>query len=416
MSDDPYFGRTQGALSSQWEGLEADLASRGTDWASLVASNPYKNITRKKTFWDKVANAFGMRSSYDKFMEEQQMNSQEYINNLTQKAYNEDYESPEAEAQRMRDAGMNPDLLGTEGVNGASPMPEESGIDPSAFETVSVQDVFSFISTGVSMAFGMAKDVQALKSGRLAIKSADAELASQMRDLTMQSILDLAPPESLRFDKTTGEMIDWTSDIDDSSIRKYGRNKGLRGQNLKTFQKSFANMMNGLSASDQKYELWYNHAQNKQNYVRKFGSEFYGYGADDAAMMVLNDGIIWLSDKIEDLRKNADLAGEEARMYENQNNSTYQAELQEMNVPEMQGQSTANEEKIRNYQSKVKEYINEMMDNILDQWKEMANEGDDWAVNLLYAFGMMKLANSVGSESGFGSITRGIGNLLDRVF
>ena len=78
------------------------------------------------TFWDKIANFFGAKTPHEKETERLRAEEDAFFNNLLNADYEEKYNSAASQAERMRDAGINPNLSD-------SPVPagESSQIDDS---------------------------------------------------------------------------------------------------------------------------------------------------------------------------------------------------------------------------------------------------------------------------------------------
>lgn len=407
QSDDPYFGRTQATMAGYWTGMESDLASRGTDWAALVAANPYKNISRKQTIWDKIANAFGMRSGYDKFLEQQQMNSQEYISNLTQKAYAEDYESPSAEAQRMRDAGLNPDLLGTEGVNGSSPMPEETGIDPSAFATTTMGDVVSFVGSAVSMAFGIAKDFQAMRSAKETIRSQKTENAKNMQALAIDAMLNHIGADRIHYDREKGVWVDNLDDYDpteDSSA--IAHNLGFSGRQAKEFSKIYQLAFRSLEGEDAIYGMLDNKNRNKLSYYRSAVSNYYrdspryeGEISGTDAMAKVNKTLQEMYDEITEVTAEAGTHEAYAKRAEETNNQIMQETKLEEGYGESQGEYLSDQSENNAIQERVNKIINKHMDDLIRNLEKSYQEDPDpWTEALIYAFSIHRLLKVTGTS------------------
>lgn len=147
--------------------------------SELVSSNPYKNVNYRQSPWQKfLSTKLGLRTGYDTAMEQADIQSKEYLYGLLQQQYQNEYNDPAAQAARMRKAGMNPDLLGTEGVEGsATPPADNSVMSPDTFapDTVPVQEIvqtastaFGALESAVTSAFSVAQSLQSLNAGRIA--------------------------------------------------------------------------------------------------------------------------------------------------------------------------------------------------------------------------------------------------------
>lgn len=108
---------------------DPDIVGTGLDYMrssnpmydAYYRANPYVGQTYRKTWLDRV---FGgvFRTGYDKWLNEMQMNSAQYNAGIVDLEQQNLYNSEVAKAQRMRDAGENPDLLGTGDVSDSAPI------------------------------------------------------------------------------------------------------------------------------------------------------------------------------------------------------------------------------------------------------------------------------------------------------
>lgn len=123
------------------------LSQQGDIWAQKVAANPALGIDYKQSWWQRLASSVGLRTGYDKFLEQQQSASKQYIADLLDQFYQQEFNKPVSQAQQMREAGMNPDLLGVGDVSQApNAATDNDGIDPSAFEGGTAGEAVNVIS------------------------------------------------------------------------------------------------------------------------------------------------------------------------------------------------------------------------------------------------------------------------------
>lgn len=157
--------------------IEQYLSDHGM--SELVSANPYKNVNYRQSPWQKfLSTRLGLRTGYDTAMEQADIQSKEYLYGLLQQQFQNEYNDPASQAARMRQAGMNPDLLGTEGVEGsATPPADNSVMSPDTFapDTVPVQEIvqtastaFGALESAVTSAFSVAQSLQSLNAGRIA--------------------------------------------------------------------------------------------------------------------------------------------------------------------------------------------------------------------------------------------------------
>ena len=119
----------RGKLLNSSDGLSAVPSGYGTEYDQLFANNPYRNLTYKKTGWQNFISALGFRTDADRWLEDAQVNAYEYDAGIFSLMQQNEFNSPQAQAERMKAAGQNPDLLGTGDVAGAaSPAEDPNGM------------------------------------------------------------------------------------------------------------------------------------------------------------------------------------------------------------------------------------------------------------------------------------------------
>ena len=154
-------------------------------------SNPYSELPRERTYWDKLLNFLGFRSGYDKAQEQYNLAGAEYNAQLEQLASEEAYNSPSAQAARMRAAGLNPDLLGVSGEPASEFDNQQQSPDISASTDINPLDVIGDIGSGVLSAIsgtvGIMSDFNMLKRARIAVDSDDLDFADRMLDFMKKS-------------------------------------------------------------------------------------------------------------------------------------------------------------------------------------------------------------------------------------
>lgn len=169
---DQYQKLYQQLNSGDTAAVEQFLSDRG--FGELVGANPYNNLNYRQTSWQKLLSSWGIRTKYDSAMEQANLQSREYLAGLLQQQYQNEYNDPAAQAARMRQAGLNPDLLGTEGVSdSATPPADNSVMSPETFagDAESVGKVFeitngiaSFVGNVFTQGIQMAQGLASLKA------------------------------------------------------------------------------------------------------------------------------------------------------------------------------------------------------------------------------------------------------------
>lgn len=196
---DQYQKLYQQLNSGDTAAVEQFLSDRG--FGELVGANPYNNLNYRQTSWQKLLSSWGIRTKYDSAMEQANLQSREYLSSLLQQQYQNEFNDPASQAARMRKAGMNPDLLGTEGVSdSATPPADNSVMSPETFagDAESVGKVFeitngiaSFVGNvftqGIQMAQGLA-NIKATNVGTW-----DSYINAAIQILSQGDTVDLQP-------------------------------------------------------------------------------------------------------------------------------------------------------------------------------------------------------------------------------
>lgn len=172
-----YQGAWQQAYGGNYAALGEFLSAQGDRWKNMVDSNPYANINYRQSGFQRLLSNLGFRTKYDAAKEQAQLQSNEYLAGLMQKYGDEQYETPAQMAQRMREAGMNPDLQGIGDVAGAAKMPDDTNVmSPDTFADDSsmiapaasaISSIGGMIGKCITGALGIAGTFQDLKSKRL---------------------------------------------------------------------------------------------------------------------------------------------------------------------------------------------------------------------------------------------------------
>lgn len=153
---------------------QSDLSKFGK-YSDLAAANPYANVDYRQSIWQKLLSNLGFRTDYDSYLESMSLNAKEYEASLLEKKHNEEYDSAASQAERLRQAGLNPDLQNVDagGSSGMEPdpsLPAQPGNDQGLITNIagtlvsSVETLFGLAESG----FGLASLAQDIESKRLA--------------------------------------------------------------------------------------------------------------------------------------------------------------------------------------------------------------------------------------------------------
>lgn len=152
----------------------------GTDFWDRARMNPYLQFTRQKGHLDRLTSFF-TSSSYDKAKAEQRQAAAEYFARLQNEMDQQAYDTPLEQAERMRLAGQNPDLLGTSGVAESEKM-DLPITSPDLSQGPDVSDFINVVTSAASFALSMYGKFKEFKGLDLANDLKEAEVIDKIND------------------------------------------------------------------------------------------------------------------------------------------------------------------------------------------------------------------------------------------
>lgn len=229
----------------------------------LYANNPYLNQTVESTFWDMI----GLSNKRDNRLAQLQQAGAEYNAEIAKMQYENEYNSPEAQAQRMREAGLNPDLMGTEAGGtsaGADPVASPA-VEPGSAATEGLGNIFTFaqgVLSAVTMGCSVAKDFQALKLGALDLDSKEIDVAGKARDFA------------------AGVVGDWQVTPETFAGGEFDPMETAKGYvNRPGAQRYFANalqdLVNSMRVHNESYDVIGEHGVKRARAAGSMGSKYY---------------------------------------------------------------------------------------------------------------------------------------------
>lgn len=228
-------------------------------------SNPYAEMPRKRTNWDKLLNWFGFRSGYDKAQEQYNLAGAEYNAQLQQIAAEDAYNSAAAVASRERGAGINPDLVGLQGEAGASfdnqqTPPDINAGDEDAWNVISGigKTVIGALTGGISLL----GDLESLKQVQIANDKGDVELGEHLVNF-------LKVTEPFNYSSKEGVI----PVISDSGFaRRFFRSE----RNIRRFAQLRKNASDTLLGLTNEYNTFNDFADSQEKYARNVSQPYYG--------------------------------------------------------------------------------------------------------------------------------------------
>lgn len=122
----------------------------GSMYDQLFAANPYRKLSYNRTGWQSFLSDLGFRTKYDDFVEQARINAEEYDAGIFSMMQQNEYNSPVAQSDRERAAGLNPDLLGLgDSMAAASPTEDPNGMNVSPSQEIEPLSCIQFVSQKV---------------------------------------------------------------------------------------------------------------------------------------------------------------------------------------------------------------------------------------------------------------------------
>lgn len=193
---EPHSNRSNTQKSPDERLAEAQAAGLSGDFATQYANSARKN-TYKDTFWDKFRRFFGGKLGSTKMQEALDLEDQALLNELLNAQREQNYNSEEAQAERLRNAGINPDLDG-----GASLSPSEaSQIDDEVLGAGLQPALQGFQDSAQQFPMQMAEVLMNGATAVLGFVNSGVDIRNKVQTMDSSALSDL-----LQFSKTVEEI------------------------------------------------------------------------------------------------------------------------------------------------------------------------------------------------------------------
>lgn len=368
-----------------------------TDYADLIRSNPYKTFDYKETPWQNLLSSLGFRTSADAYRESMSLQSNEYINQVVQKAYNERYESPVAEAQRARVAGLNPDLQGLGDVAGASAMPSDQNppVAPDSDEE-KLAGVANFVMSCVTTGLGIASSLQSFRQASLAISQGEISVAGDLMDLSRKAAGILTPSEIDPDESRRSRYFDKASDWAASTMLP----RGVRRKDANQFRRLVRQQFESMDFQRESYETGIKRGSARTEYARMLGSKF--YNVHDTGLQIVNKNLFELSDEVkewkakndwkQEIYRSDELDAHQTEALTRQTKALKEGQYWDLVDPVEQAGAFNEANKSSKGAAGVAAIINGKLHSMMSELSRSAQNGDFLSQCLMYAFALGELA------------------------
>lgn len=365
-------------------------------YQGLLDANPYRGLQYKKSPWQNFLSKLGFRTEADAWQENMQVQAQEYDSALQAKIYDEQYNDPASQVQRMKAAGLNPDLDPSSiESNQASPF----GEDPSTpMETTGDEGQVMQFANGLmsilTTSIGMVESFQGLERNRLQNRLLATQDESAMADFAKQMAPFLLDPLGDTINED-GSMSSWSYNSRRiAEVFSRGMSKSTRSRFLNSIEGIWAGAAGQTGSYD---EL-------KKNLESRFGYQVTKNTLLDEAgqiSKIITDELGDLSKELLTLRSKAEKSTLQAEQAEGEYNAEYYKELDPALAADVANQS--NEFNARNL--KMSDTLNQHLDNIIEKIQNASDQGGfkgglaSIALSMLAVFRLAILSNAMPSIS-----------------
>lgn len=199
-----------GSDDSFWD----DYNKLGASYKKLV--DPYLSYNYQQGLFDKIGNWFGINTKEDNYRLQMQDRARLALASQLDNQFQNDYNSQVSQAQRQRDAGLNPDLAGEASGDPAGqndqpfPLIDQSAVDPAP-------EIFSDLSSIFGIATSGLESVATFKS-LLAMVTKTKEETSGVSIRNAQDAFNFAGDYLTSFDPEDRRDYEMTPDVFENEI------------------------------------------------------------------------------------------------------------------------------------------------------------------------------------------------------
>lgn len=286
-------GRRTDPSDSYGTGIENDVPSGyGSQYDDLFAANPYRNQTYKMSWWERLLQKFGFRTGYDAFRENALLQANEYDAGIYSIMEQDAYNNEVAKAQRMRAAGLNPDLLGTGDVSdAATPAEDPNGMPPAS--APSSAEMFSNVSKTIMdiipSALSFATGLQQMKGIRIENDAKELQFGQGALEAASEFFLNGISEQDY---KDAFEKQDFDNLLDASMANaKYLAETFFSSKKARSrFNLAYGMHSRSLLAKMAKYKTFDEFEKNRKSLLTQRASHF--FSDDDESMMQLIESVM----------------------------------------------------------------------------------------------------------------------------
>lgn len=412
-----------------FEDIEQRLIDAG--YGDRVGANYWSKLQYNQTGLQDILSDLGFRTGADRFWENARMQYGEYLSGLESERFQNEYNSDIQKASRERQAGLNPDLLGTgDSANAVSPAedtnnvlpPENDALDQlSSFAGV-LGDCFNFAMQGIGF-------IQQFQSNRNKILMERTQLESSYQDFANKFILNNTPSEFPGDDwadkpytdsdgnsGTVGDFFGSASSYIASGIvdafKSYKRDYSgmFSKKQWRHIQSLISKQVNSLPTTKDQFIGWRDQLASKVDYAVNSQSSYYERDFDELRKVLqplisVNDEIRKLS--LEYQKRSIEAGSSEASYSKDYYDSLSGSAMAGLTVGIQSGQLVGLG--LDNYIKSLNNKVESARKKVINDLTRLADNGNWFAKLMLFKYSLTSTSLETYSPS-FGLIGKSIGN------
>lgn len=308
------------------------------DLNKVLAANPYKNQARNyfQSPWQTWLAGLGFRTESDAWRENMGVQSAEYDAQMALMQYQNEYNSPSAQAARMREAGLNPDLQGIGDVAQAA-MPGDDPSTPmqSTGAEGTASELANFCMNAFTTALGITQGLQGMAGVHLDNVMKKVSIDKGISDFAKEMWPYMLPESP---DPSAGDGLDLYANPTSWKAAALSNAQKFAGRIRPRYRKQMIETMQQYWESGpgqaESYDAWKKRVQERRGYYSERGT-FYS-DVDDVLQDIV-DPLVQMSQKIFSQNQSTQLAEGQAA----QNVAEYQEKLYDDNGLDPRAESAA---------------------------------------------------------------------------
>lgn len=248
---------------------------RNSRYYEMFENNPYTidKFRGKETDWDYMMNLLGFTSGYETQVQDWLKARDEYDAQIAQLKGEDEYNSDKEKAQRMAEAGLNADLLGTQGASEAGEFAQEQTSPVVTERNQGVNEAFQILNTipkAITFAMSMTQEVSKTMGLLYDNRTKRIDNGKKMIDLAKSFIENFSDDEAGQKDEKFNYYDVAIKVAQQAEV--WARQNGMSRQQAKKFSDQVETTM--LGSKGDIYEKWKKKNTSRTEYGIQLGNKY----------------------------------------------------------------------------------------------------------------------------------------------